>query len=70
MSDNLYELFQARFPAERGTTFIETPDGRRYSYADLETLSGRMARLLAELGVRKDDRVAVQVEKSPEAIFL
>ena len=70
MSDNLYELFQARFPAERGTTFIETPDGRLYSYADLEVLSGRTARLLAELGVQKGDRVAVQVEKSPEAIFL
>ena len=70
MSDNLYALFRARFPAERAATFIETPDGRRYSYADLERLSGRMARLLAGLGVEKGDRVAVQVEKSPEAIFL
>jgi len=70
MSDNLYALFEARFPAERGTTFIETPDGGHYSYGNLEALSGRMARLLAELGVVKGDRVAVQVEKSPEAIFL
>ncbi|MGF1608513.1 MAG: AMP-binding protein, partial [Kiloniellales bacterium] len=70
MSDNLYELFQARFPADRGHGFIETEDGQIYSYADLEAASGRMARLLGELGVRKGDRVAVQVDKSPQAIFL
>jgi malonyl-CoA/methylmalonyl-CoA synthetase len=70
MSDNLYELFRARFPADRSLCFIETPDGQAYGYDELEAASGRMARLLAERGVRKGDRVAVQVEKSPQAIFL
>ncbi|WP_207480298.1 malonate--CoA ligase [Arenibaculum pallidiluteum] len=70
MSDNLYDLFRSRFPADRGRSFIETGDGRAYAYADLEAISGRYARLLAELGVAKGDRVAVQVEKSPEAVFL
>jgi malonyl-CoA/methylmalonyl-CoA synthetase len=70
MSDNLYNLFRSRFPADRSRPFIETETGRVYSYADLEAASGRYARLLSALGVRKGDRVAVQVEKSPEAIFL
>ncbi len=68
--DNLYGLFRSRFPADRGATFIETASGRVYSYADLEAESGRYARLLADLGVAPGDRVAAQVEKSPEAIFL
>ena len=67
---NLYELLQTRFPAERMRAFIELEDGRTYSYGDLEDTSGRYARLLGDLGVAKGDRVAVQVEKSPEAIFL
>jgi len=70
MSDNLYDLFQSRFPADLSKPFIETETGRVYSYADLHETSGRYARLLTDLGVRKGDRVAVQVEKSPEAIFL
>jgi len=70
MSDNLYDLFRSRFPVDRTCPFIETETGRVYSYADLEAVSGRYARLLSALGVRKGDRVAVQVEKSPEAIFL
>jgi malonyl-CoA/methylmalonyl-CoA synthetase len=70
MSDNLYDLFRSRFPDDRTRPFLETEAGRVYSYADLEAVSGRYARLLSAIGVRKGDRVAVQVEKSPEAIFL
>lgn len=70
MSDNLYDLLRARFPAERASPVIETDGGRTYGYGDLEEVSGRMACLLGKLGVRKGDRVAVQVEKSPEAVFL
>ena len=69
-SDNLYHLFESRFPADRTRPFIETETGRVYSYADLEAISGRYANLLVALGVKKGDRVAVQVEKSPENIFL
>lgn len=66
---NFYELIQSRFPADRNAPFIETTN-HTYSYGDLETISGRYARLLGDLGVQKGDRVAVQVDKSPEAIFL
>ncbi|HEV7372905.1 malonyl-CoA synthase [Arenibaculum sp.] len=70
MNDNLYELFRSRFPADPSRPFIETETGRVWSYGDLQDVSGHYARLLASLGVAKGDRVAVQVEKSPEAIFL
>jgi malonyl-CoA/methylmalonyl-CoA synthetase len=70
MSENLYDLIRSRFPRDPDSVFIETEDGRDYSYGALEAISGRMARLLRERGVTKGERVAVQVEKSPEAIFL
>ena len=70
MNENLFETFRTRFPEDRLTTFIETGDGKILSYTDLETISGKMARLLLDLGVTKGDRVMVQVEKSAEAIFL
>lgn len=69
-SENLYDLLASRFPSDRGRPFIETEGGTTYGYAELEAVSGRYARLLADLGVTKGDRVAVQVEKSPEAVFL
>jgi malonyl-CoA/methylmalonyl-CoA synthetase len=50
--------------------FLETAEGREVTYAGLREQSGRMAGALKELGVRPGDRVAVQVEKSPEAVFL
>jgi malonyl-CoA/methylmalonyl-CoA synthetase len=70
MSENCYALFRSRFPADLSAPFIELESGKRYSFADLEAASARVARLLATLGVEPGDRVAVQVEKSPEAIFL
>ncbi len=70
MTHNLFELFRSRFPADRSEPFIETGDGRTYSYAEAEQASGRFARLLGGLGVKPGDRLAVQVEKSPEAVFL
>lgn len=67
---NIYALFESRFPKERARTFIETDAGTRYSYADLERRSAQAAAYLTRLGIRKGDRVAVQVDKSPEALFL
>ncbi|TQV80549.1 malonate--CoA ligase [Denitrobaculum tricleocarpae] len=70
MNENLYNLLSAHFPKDLSQRFIETADAATYSYADLIEHSGRFGRLLSNLGVKKGDRVAVQVEKSPEAIFL
>jgi malonyl-CoA/methylmalonyl-CoA synthetase len=51
-------------------TLLRVPDGRSWSYAELVELSGRMANLLQFEGVTAGDRVAVQVQKSVEAIAL
>ena len=50
--------------------FLERPDGSVITYGQLEGLSGRWANALVGLGVRPGDRVAVQVEKSPENLIL
>jgi malonyl-CoA/methylmalonyl-CoA synthetase len=50
--------------------FLRTEQGREVNYTALRELSGRMAGALTRLGVRPGDRVAVQVEKSAEAVFL
>jgi malonyl-CoA/methylmalonyl-CoA synthetase len=54
----------------RGATFIDTPSGRRWTFGDMMEQSARLAGVLRALGVKPGDRVAVQVEKSPEAIML
>jgi malonyl-CoA/methylmalonyl-CoA synthetase len=50
--------------------FIRTPEGRNFSYADLCEQSARIAAALTQRGVESGDRIAVQVDKSAEAIFL
>ncbi len=70
MTGNVYEEFRQRFPADRSRPFIESAQGRIHSYSDLEETCARYARLLRGLGVEKGDRVAGQVEKSAEAVFL
>jgi malonyl-CoA/methylmalonyl-CoA synthetase len=68
--ENIYSLFAGRFPSDQRAPFIETPAGGHYSYADLERESARYARFLTGLGLQPGDRVAVQIEKSPAAVFL
>jgi malonyl-CoA/methylmalonyl-CoA synthetase len=70
MTANLYEQIRASAPADLATPCLETPEGRRFSYGDLERLSGRIANALQGWGVVPGDRVAVQVAKSPEVVFL
>ncbi|MDH3317862.1 MAG: malonyl-CoA synthase [Gammaproteobacteria bacterium] len=70
MKANLYNLFRERFPESLRDAFIEIPDGDYLSYGDLETESARYARFLTGLGLKPGDRVAVQVDKSPQALFL
>ena len=50
-------------------TFLEL-EGRCISYRDVVSETARLAHALQTLGVKPGDRVAVQVEKSPEALLL
>ena len=56
--------------AEPEKVCMEVPGGRSVTYAALLEETGRAANALQKLGVKPGDRVAVQVEKSPEVIAL
>jgi malonyl-CoA/methylmalonyl-CoA synthetase len=49
---------------------LETDEGRVYRFTEVFREAGRYARLLTDLGLKRGDRVAVQVDKSPAAFFL
>ena len=70
MNDNLYALFSSNFPKDLTRCCIETHDGRYYTWDDIERTSAKIANLLQSLGLKKCDRILVQVEKSPEALLL
>ncbi len=69
-SQNLYSLFESRFPKDRNDVALETESGATYSFADLQAQSARMANALVSFGVAPGDRVAVQAPKSAAALFL
>ena len=68
-SNHLYDgLLKGR---ERDTgILLDVPGERSWSYAELVALSGRFANLLCAARVLPGDRIAVQVQKSAEAIAL
>jgi malonyl-CoA/methylmalonyl-CoA synthetase len=67
---NLYAQFQRHFPADLDTTLLLTDDGRSVSYAQADASAARIANSLLRLGAAAGDRITVQVEKSPENLFL
>lgn len=70
MNENLYEILQTGFPENADAPCLILPDGSEISYGRLNQESARCANMLASLGVQPGDRVAVQVRKSPQALFL
>ena len=71
---NLFVALRAAFPADLTATAIEVADGpctgAHYSWADLERGTAMLANLLQSLGLPAGSRVAVQTEKSVEALML
>ncbi|MGB8857004.1 MAG: malonyl-CoA synthase [Burkholderiales bacterium] len=68
--NNVYAIFAERFLRNPSQTCIETETGRIISYAEVEKETARMARFFVSLGAQTGDRVAAQVEKSAEALFV
>ncbi|MBI5721712.1 MAG: malonyl-CoA synthase [Burkholderiales bacterium] len=71
--NNLYAALRAGFPADLSRVAIETADTPvplRYTWADLERGSAMLANLLGSLELPAGSRVAVQVDKSVEALML
>ncbi|MEZ2408891.1 malonyl-CoA synthase [Bosea sp. RCC_152_1] len=69
MGNHLFDLIRAQIRAP-DTLFALLEYGHRYTYADMLNVSGRFANVLVALGVKPGDRVAVQAEKSIEALML
>jgi malonyl-CoA/methylmalonyl-CoA synthetase len=68
MRGSLFARIQEEVPGAT-SSFLDTAT-RRYTYGDLDRISAALGRRLQALGVQKGDRVAAQVEKSPQAVFL
>jgi malonyl-CoA/methylmalonyl-CoA synthetase len=71
---NLYALLAGGFPDDREACAIEasSPGGPPlyYTWNDIDRATAKLASLLASLGLAAGARVAVQAEKSPEALLL
>ncbi|NML45202.1 malonyl-CoA synthase [Ramlibacter sp. G-1-2-2] len=67
---NLFAALRAAFPSDLDSTAIETDTGLAYSWRDLERGTAMIANLLASLQLEEGARIAVQVEKSVEAVML
>ncbi len=72
-NDNLFAALRAGFPADLDAIAIETADtpvAQHYSWRDLERGTAMLANLIDSLALPPASRVAVQVEKSVEALML
>ena len=67
---NLFAALRAAFPGDLDAVAVETDTGLRYSWRDLDRATAMLANLLKSLGLPQGARVAVQVEKSVEAMML
>jgi len=68
---NLYLTFaQQGFSHAGDRIFLQTPGREPLLYGQLDGLTAQLQHRLIELGVKKGDRVMVQVAKSYEALIL
>ena len=67
---NLFTALRAAFPDDLDAVAVETDQGLLYSWRDLDRATAMMANLLGTLNLPAGARVAVQVEKSVEAMML
>ena len=68
-NSNLYAAFKQAFPDNQNTALINA-DSTQYTYTDAEIESAKLANCLLNMGLVKGDRVTVQVNKSPQALWL
>jgi malonyl-CoA/methylmalonyl-CoA synthetase len=65
-------LYDTLFGRHLGSSkpFLHLPDGATLSYSEFLAMASRIAHVLVQCGLEPGDRMAVQVEKSPEALAL
>ena len=69
-NQNLFAALRAAFPQDLDSAAVETDNGLVYSWRDLDRATAMMANLLRALSLPEGSRIAVQVEKSVEAMML
>ena len=69
MSNPLYDQLFGQH-AGSDAAFLHLPDGRVTTYAAFLAQAARLAHVLTDLGLAPGDRLAAQVEKSPQALAL
>ena len=73
-NQNLFSALRAAFPADLDQIAVEATSASgeplHYTWRDLDRASARIANLLASLQLPEGSRIAVQVEKSVEAMLL
>ena len=69
-NQNLFVALRDAFPADLDRAAVETDDGLTYSWRDLDRATAMVANLLDSLDLPPASRIAVQVEKSVEAMVL
>jgi malonyl-CoA/methylmalonyl-CoA synthetase len=72
VNENLFVALRDAFPADLDGVAIETADGPvlRYTWRDLDRATAMLANLFASLGLPAGARIAVQTDKSVEALML
>jgi len=75
-NNNLFAAIRAAFPDDLSAVAIESADSatgatlKRYTWQDIDEQTARIANLLTSLALPEGSRVAVQTEKSVEALML
>jgi len=69
-NQNLFAALRVAFPGDLDAVAIETDSGLNYSWRDLDRATAMLANLLGSLGLPVGARIAVQVDKSVEALML
>lgn len=69
MTNPLYDTLFGRHEG-KSTVFLQMADGTTVTHGSFLETAGQFANLLVQLGIKPGDRVAAQVEKSPEALAL
>src|SRR3954463_3148581 len=70
MNQNVFAALRAAFPADLDSPAVETEDGLAYSWRDIDRATAMIANMLRALSLPEGSRIAVQVEKSVEAMML
>lgn len=66
----IHRIFSDNAQKHPDRILFELPDRDDIGWSGAQALTGKLSAALADLGVRQGDRVAVQTDKSPEALLL